>query len=228
MNNAFNQTKEKSLKTFMINIAIALVGVAFVGFGIAFNSAAMLGNDAVAILYDGVRDICGLPMDSLGIVTNVVNYGIIVIAFLLNRRYINIGTFIYTIPMGTFVGIGSKIYEALNFPLILEFKILSSVAGCLMLFIGLGIFIAIDIGLDPFTALAMILKDKINSQYKTAKIICDLSSLAIGFTLGGKAGIVTVMAALFGGPIIQFVSEVVKKSVLIHIKVQKQHFEYKK
>lgn len=218
MNNAFNKTKEKSMKNFMINIAIALVGVAFVGFGIAFNSAAMLGNDAVAILYDGVRNIFGLPIDRLGIVTNAVNYAIIVIAFLINRKYINIGTFIYTIPMGTFVGIGAKIYESFNFPPILEFKILSSVVGCLMLFIGLGIFIAIDIGLDPFTALAMILKDKINSQYKTAKIICDLSSLAIGFTLGGKAGVVTVMAALFGGPIIQFVSEIMKKSVLIHVR----------
>jgi len=218
MNNAFNRTKENSMKNFMINIAIALVGVAFVGFGIAFNSAALLGNDAVAILYDGVHNICGLPIDRLGIVTNAVNYAIIVIAFLLNKKYINIGTFIYTIPMGTFVGIGTKIYEYLNFPPILEFKILSSVVGCLMLFIGLGIFIAIDIGLDPFTALAMILKDKINSQYKTAKIICDLSSLAIGFALGGKAGVVTVMAALFGGPIIQFVSEIMKKSVLIHVK----------
>lgn len=218
MNNTFNKTKENSMKNFMINIAIALVGVAFVGFGIAFNSAAMLGNDAVAILYDGVRNICGLPIDKLGIVTNAVNYAIIVIAFLLNKKYINIGTFIYTIPMGTFVGIGAQIYEYLNFPPILEFKILSSVVGCLMLFIGLGIFIAIDIGVDPFTALAMILKDKINSQYKTAKIICDLSSLAIGFALGGKAGVVTVMAALFGGPIIQFVSEIMKKSVLIHVR----------
>ena len=218
MSNAFNKTKEKSMKNFMINIAIALVGVAFVGFGIAFNSAAMLGNDAVAILYDGVRNIFGLPIDRLGIVTNAVNYAIIVIAFLINRKYINIGTFIYTIPMGTFVGIGAKIYESFNFPPILEFKILSSLVGCLMLFIGLGIFIAIDIGVDPFTALAMILKDKINSQYKTAKIIWDLSSLAIGFALGGKAGVVTVIAALFGGPIIQFVSEIVKKSVLIHVK----------
>lgn len=224
MNNAFNETKERSMKIFTINLAIALVGVALVGFGIAFNSAAMLGNDAVAILYDGVRNIFGLPVSRLGTVTNVVNYTIIVIAFLLNRKYINIGTFIYTIPMGTFVGIGSKFYEFLSFPPILEFRILSSVLGCLMLFIGLGIFIAIDIGVDPFTALAMILKDKINSEFKTAKVICDLSSLAIGFTLGGKAGVVTVMAALFGGPTIQFVSELVKKSVLIHFKTRETTF----
>ena len=211
MNLTNDESKKRSIGNLLIKIVIALVGVAFVGFGIAFNSAAMLGNDAVAILYDGVRNICGLPVSKLGIVTNVVNYGIIVIAFMLNRKYINIGTFIYTIPMGTFVGIGAKIYEYINFPSGLEFRILSSVIGCLMLFIGLGIFIAIDIGVDPFTAIAMILKDKLNSEYKTAKIICDVTSLVIGFLLGGKAGVVTIMAALFGGPIIQFVSEVIKK-----------------
>lgn len=217
MNVILNNLNGKSLKSFFIKITVALLGVAFVGFGIAFNSAAMLGNDAVAILYDGVRNIFGLPVSRLGIITNSVNYLIIVIAFILNRKYINIGTFIYTIPMGNFIGIGAKIYEYVNFPPTLEFRILSSVVGCLMLFIGLGIFIAIGIGVDPFTAIAMILKDKINSEFKTAKIICDLTSLVIGFSLGGKAGVVTVMAALFGGPCIQLVSDFLKKSALMNI-----------
>lgn len=219
MMSTVNTLKEKSLKVLLINILIALVGVALVGFGIAFNSAAMLGNDAVAILYDGVRSAIGLPQSELGMTTNVVNYAIIILSLLINRKYINIGTFIYTIPMGTFVGIGSKFYEYMNLPNVLEWRILSSVCGSLMLFTGLGIFIAINIGLDPFTSLAMILKDKMKSQYRTAKIICDVTSLIIGFILGGKAGAVTVIAALIGGPCIQFASELFKKSVLMKIKI---------
>lgn len=76
MNVIETKLKNKSYKVFSIKILISLVGVAFVGFGIAFNSAAMLGNDAVAILYDGVRSICGLLIIRLGILTNAVNYGI--------------------------------------------------------------------------------------------------------------------------------------------------------
>lgn len=221
MNSMINNFKTKSYKNFLINIAIALVGVAFVGFGIAFNAAAMLGNDAVAILYDGVRNACGFPASKLGTITNVVNYSIIVIAIILNRKYINIGTFIYTIPMGTFVRIGSKFHEYLNFTDALGWRVLSSVLGCSMTFLGLGIFIAVNIGLDPFTSIAMILRDKIRSQYKTAKIICDVTSLSAGFILGGKAGAVTFIAALVGGPSIQFVSEFFKKTILIHIKSEK-------
>ncbi|AGF58433.1 hypothetical protein B0P06_003252 [Clostridium saccharoperbutylacetonicum] len=221
MDSFINKIKKEYNKIFLVKIAIALIGVAFIGFGIAFNSAAMLGNDAVAILYDGVRNACRLPQSGLGIITNVVNYSLIIIVVILNRRYINIGTFIYTIPMGTFVGIGAKIYDYINFPFILEWRILSAICGCSMIFIGLGIFIAIDIGLDPFTCIAMILRDKIKSQFRTAKIICDITSVTIGFTLGGKAGLVTAIAAFAGGPSIQFVSELFKKVVLVHLKINK-------
>ena len=45
MDNTINKIKNKSYETFLVKIPIALVGVALVGFGLAFNSAAMLGND---------------------------------------------------------------------------------------------------------------------------------------------------------------------------------------
>ena len=115
MINTVNKLKNISYKDFLIRIVIALVGVAFVGFGLAFNSAAMLGNDAVAVLYDGVRNLCGLPPERLGIVTNLVNYMLVIIVFILGRKYINIGTFIYTLPMGNFVDVGFKIHELLKF-----------------------------------------------------------------------------------------------------------------
>ena len=83
-----------------------------------------------------------------------------------------------------------------------------------MLFTGLGIFISVNIGVDPFTAISMILRDKINSQYKTAKVICDLSSLTMGFILGGRIGSVTIIAAFIGGPVIQKVSEIFKEKIL--------------
>ena len=169
---------------------------------------------AVAVLYDGVRNIFGLPTERLGIVTNLVNFILMVMVFFLGRKYINIGTFIYALPMGNFVDIGFKIHEILNIPSTLNGRILTSFCGCSMLFLGIGIFIAVDIGMDPCTGIVMIVRDKIKSQYKTAKIICDICTLALGFTFGGKVGVVTVIAALIAGPTIQKISEVFDKRVL--------------
>lgn len=208
-------------KQKLVFIIVAVIGVALTGFGIAFNSAAALGNDAVAILYDGIRTACGLSIDKLGVVTNIVNVTVFVIVLILSRKYINIGTFIYTLPMGLFVSLGSKIYALIIPSDTMLCRIIGAVLGCSMLFIGIGTFIAADIGFDPFTGIVMIIKDKIKSQYRTAKIISDVISIATGFILGGMAGPVTVVAAFAGGPVIQKSSEVVKSLVNKLIKIDK-------
>lgn len=214
MNKKINHFKNKSYKTVLIKLLISIIGVAFVGFGIAFNAEAMLGNDPVAVLYDGVRSILGFSPDKLGMVTNFVNYTLMVIVFILGRKYINIGTFIYTIPMGTFVSLGSKIHELVGIPDILVGRVFTSICGCSMLFLGIGIFIAINVGMDPCTGMVMILKDRIKHEYKVAKVICDLLTLIIGVSLGGKFGIVTVIVAFIAGPTIQKVSEVFDRMVI--------------
>ena len=221
MDNIISRMYNKSYETLLWKIPIALVGVALVGFGIAFNSAGMLGNDAVAVLYDGVRNTLGLQVDKLGLVTNLVNFILITVVFFLGRKYINIGTFIYALPMGNFVDIGFKLHEILNIPSTLGGSILTSFCGCSMLFLGIGIFIAVDIGMDPCTGVIMLVRDKIKGQYKTAKIICDIISLALGFSLGGKVGVVTVIAALIAGPTIQKISEVFDNTVLRKMKLSK-------
>lgn len=214
MDNIISKMNNKSYETLLRKIPIALVGVALVGLGLAFNSAAGLGNDAVAVLYDGVRNTLGLQGDKLGLVTNLVNFIFIAVVFLLGRKYINIGTFIYALPMGNFVNIGFKFYEILNIPSTIGGRILTSFCGCSMLFLGIGIFIAVDIGMDPCTGVIMLVRDKIKGQYKISKIICDIISLALGFSFGGKVGVVTVIAALIAGPTIQKISEVFDDKVL--------------
>jgi len=214
-----NKLKNKSYENFLIKILIAVVGVAFVGIALAFNSSAMLGNDPVAVFYDGVRNLCGLPREKLGMVTNLINCTFVVTMFILGRKYINIGTFVYALPMGSFIDLGFKIHQMLNIPNTLNWRILTAFCGCSMLFLGVGIFIAVDVGMDPCTGIVVIVRDKIKSQYKTSKIICDICMLILGFTFGGKIGAVTMISALIAGPTIQKVSEVFDKRVFKWMKL---------
>jgi len=221
MNETINKLKNKSYENFFMKILIAIIGVALVGIALAFNSSAMLGNDPVAVFYDGVRNLCGLPREELGLVTNLINCVFVVTMFMLGRKYINIGTFVYAVPMGSFIDLGFKIHSILNIPSTLNWRIFTAFCGCSMLFLGVGIFIAVDIGMDPCTGIVVILRDKIKSQYKTSKIICDICMLTLGFTFGGKIGAVTVISALIAGPTIQKVSEVFDKRVFKLIKLNK-------
>jgi uncharacterized membrane protein YczE len=219
MNSAINKLKNKSYENYFTRILIALAGVIMIGIGLAFNSSAMLGNDPIAVFYDGVRNLLGFPRESLGMVNNIINYTIVGIMLILGRQYVKIGTFIYTLPMGSFITMGFKIYELLGIPNTLNGRILTAFCGCIMLFVGIGIFISANIGMDPCTGIVMMVKDRIKRDYRVCKIICDICMLVLGFVFGGKMGVVTVIAAFVGGPMIQKVSEVFEKRVINRIKL---------
>ena len=193
-------------------ISAALFGIFLISMGVAFNNCAGLGNDSVGIVYDGIRSITGMSAEQLGMASNFVNVALIILLFIVARRYISVGTFIYIIPYGTFVKIGTLLYHGVFKVDTMAMKITASVMGCLLLYFGVAIYITLDIGVDPFTGIVLFLRDITKKQYKYVKIIFDIAMIVLGTVLGGKLGAVTFITAFTAGPVIQFFSEQLKKS----------------
>ncbi len=211
----FNKRKEfRMTKNKISKILWALFGIMLVSFGVAFNAGTLFGNDPVGIIYDGIRSVANLSPEKLGFVSNFVNYGLIIFLLFVGRKYINIGTFVYIIPYGFFVSIGTKIYEACFVQEVFASRLLAAVIGCSFVYIGVGIYIAMDIGLDPFTGVVMVLADTLKWEYQKAKICFDLTMIVLGTVLGGKLGVITIVTALTAGPCIQAVSKLVKSKIL--------------
>lgn len=194
-------------------LVLAFVGILLVGTGVAFNAAAALGNDPVGIVYDGIRNVANLSAEQLGVASNLVNMALVILVFLLDRRYVNIGTFIYIVPYGFVVSFGGKLYHTLFQTQILPFQIAGAAMGCLLLYTGVAMFITADIGLDPFTGVVMVIRDKVGKEYKVVKVCFDVGCIILGFLLGGKLGVITILTALTAGPVIQFLSEIIGKAV---------------
>lgn len=186
----------------------ALIGILLIGTGVAFNAMASLGNDPVGIFYDGIRSLLGLSQTQLGMASNIVNAALIVVLFFIGRKYVNIGTFIYILPYGLCVNIGTSIYTQLFTIDSLEMKILASAIGCLLLYTGVAIYIVMDIGMDPMTGVAMVIRDKLHWDFKKAKWLFDGTMTLLGILFGGKLGVITVVTMLAGGPLIQGISKV--------------------
>lgn len=202
----------KKLERFSLKkILSALAGVFLIAFGVAFNNCAGLGNDPVGIIYDGIRVFWGMTGEQLGMVSNVVNLTLVVVLFIIGRKYISIGTVIYFVPYGTFVSIASSLYGKLQVPDTLFMQILFSILGCLLLCMGVAVYIAVDIGVDPFTGIVLVICDRSKKEYRIVKILFDMFCILIGTILGGKLGVVTVVTALAVGPVIQFFTVRVKK-----------------
>lgn len=196
-----------------ISIVLAIVGIFFIGTGVAFNAAAALGNDPIGIMYDGIRNVAKLSPEQLGMASNIVNISLVVLVLFLNRHYINIGTLIYIVPYGTIVDMGRKIYYVIFKVQTLPTQIIGAGLGCLFLYLGVAMFIAADIGLDPFTGIVMVLRDKCKKEYKVVKICFDIVCILIGFILGGKIGIITILTAATAGPVIQLFADCIKKQL---------------
>lgn len=185
------------------NVLAALLGVFFMAIGFAMNNRSGLGNDPVGILYDGIRCALNLNAEQLGMASNAVNITLVVLLFFLGRRYISIGTLIYFIPYGTFVSIGNIMCDYLFHSETMVARIALSAAGCLILYLGIAIYIVVDIGTDPLTGLVLTVRDYTKKQYRIVKIAFDISLIILGTVLGGTLGLVTIITGLLGGPVIQ-------------------------
>ena len=200
-------------KDKIISLALAIFGIFFIGTGVAFNAAAALGNDPIGIMYDGIRNVAKLSPEQLGIASNIVNIALAILVLLLNRHYINIGTLIYIIPYGTIVDMGRKLYYFLFKVQTLPIQIIGAGLGCIFLYFGVAMYIVADIGLDPFTGIVMVLKDKLKKEYKVVKICFDIVCIFIGFILGGKLGVITILTAATAGPVIQFFADYIRRQL---------------
>ena len=189
------------------SVLIALIGVLLVGVGVAFNNCAGLGNDPVGIVYDGIRNVTGMGAEQLGLASNIVNLSLALLVFLTGRKYISVGTLVYFLPYGFFVELGILLYQLLA-PETggLAVQIAFSVVGCLLLYLGVAIYITMDIGVDPFTGIVLVIRDAVKKEYRIVKIIFDITMIILGTVLGGKLGAVTIITALTAGPVIQFFS----------------------
>ena len=195
----------------MISLALAIIGIFFIGTGVAFNAAAALGNDPIGIMYDGIRNVAKLSPEQLGIASNIVNISLAVLVLFLNRHYINIGTLIYIIPYGTIVDVGRKIYYIMFKIQTLPMQIIGAGLGCILLYLGVAMYIVADIGLDPFTGIVMVLRDKFKKEYRLVKICFDIICIFVGFILGGKLGVITILTAATAGPVIQLFADYIRK-----------------
>ncbi len=210
----------KGKREKIARVILALAGILLVGVGISFNAASSLGNDPIGIVYDGIRNAAGLSAHQLGMASNITNIVLLVIVFFTGRRYVNIGTLIYLAPYGVVVSLGSWLYPLIFRSQTLFTQICGAAIGCLLLYTGVAMFIVADIGLDPFTGFVMVIQDAVKKEYRYVKIAFDACCVVLGFLLGGKLGIITIITALAAGPLIQFLAGIIKKSIGRRLELQ--------
>jgi uncharacterized membrane protein YczE len=181
-------------------IIICTISVILLGVGVGIDVASLLGTDPIGVFFNGVSNTFHINM---GFAANFINLALVIVIFFIDKKYISYGTLIHALIYGICINFGINIYTFLNIPNNFGAQLIMSSIGTIIGFVGLAGFIKIDIGIDVWSALTIILSEKIKKTFWFTKVAVDLTMLLIGYLLKGQVGIMTVIASVIGGPVIQ-------------------------
>src|SRR5690625_2935006 len=141
---------------------------------------------------------------SIGAWSIIVGATLIVIAFILDKSYIKIGTFLNAMIMGVmidfFLSIGiipEATYTWMDVVII--------ITGIVLLGIGGGLYNAAKIGAGPRDGFMLSIADKTGLSVGLVRIITELVVLLIAWLIGGTIFIFTFIFTFIQSPIFQFV-----------------------
>ena len=202
--------KNKNTRDYVIDILLTAFAALLCGTGCGFMNYASLGMDSIGTLYDGIRTAFNLSLDSIGTVSMCLSVILIIILFFIKRKYVSIGTLIYFLIYGVFANLSTAALQRIITADSIPVKATTGILGILILSFGLGIYIAVDIGVDPFTGIILLITDITHKKLEIIKIIFDIITIVIGILLGARIGALTVIATLTEGPLIAFFTKKVQ------------------
>ena len=210
-------------------LVLFFVGMSIIQFGVALFLKTSIGSDSFTVFTEGLATVLNKTgLKDLSIVhmitgraevtPGVANMIILIVLFIgiliVDRKRIKIGTLICVIGVGPIIDLGVKAVSYFHIESANIFvKMLLVLGGCFIIAVGFSIMSESDIGVAPNDIVPFIIKDKLNCQYRWVRIAFDATFLIVGFILGGKVGIGTIIAMLAIGPFIQFCLPYGKKFV---------------
>ena len=197
---------KKTLTLWARRVALLLTGLTIAHLGVTLFLQADMGSDPFNVLIQGLFRFLPWPeFMTHGYVHVGVSFLIILALLAVERSYIQIGTLLCMVLGGPIIDmftwlLGGIIHS--QSPLIL--RLLSLVAGCVILAFGMTIVIKSQAGTGPNDLVAVVISDKSGKKFGTVRILVDVSFAAVGFLLGGTLGLGTVVCACLVGPTAQW------------------------
>lgn len=201
--------KARTIKEWILRIIILLVGLTIAHLGVTLFLLSDLGSDPFNVLIQGIfrtlSSVTGASFLTHGRVHIVICLLIILVLLIVDRSYVKIGTLLCMAFGGPIIDFFSMILSPLigeATPLPVRIAVLA--LGCVILAYGMTIVIRSDAGTGPNDLVAIVISDKTGRKFSIIRIIVDVCFVAVGFLLGGKVGLGTIICAFLVGPVAGF------------------------
>ena len=189
---------------FFIFIAVNLIGIA-----VALILESGLGCDPIGLLCDGISKFFSIQF---GIASFYYNVGIIILALLLARKNLGMGTISYGLLSGFFIDFYRMIFINLGIAEMgIAMLILAFVVGEICMSLAFAILMQLDLGMTALDAVLIKIKEKLNIPYSYVKIATDILLVLTGTMLGGTFGAGTIISALVTGILVERLGKMIKR-----------------
>lgn len=195
---------KRSTKEICIRMVVLFVGLCIAHLGVTLFLLADLGSDPFNVLVQGVfrtlSSITGSTFLTHGYTHIGINLLIILILFLTDRNYIKLGTVFCMAFGGPIIDFFTALLgDHINSNLPFAARLCILALGCIILAYGMTIVIKSDAGTGPNDLVAIAISEKGHLPFGITRTITDVSFVVIGFLLGGKFGIGTIVCAALVG-----------------------------
>ena len=173
----------------------AVTGITMIGIGVAFNYMANLGLGPWGVLHDGISKTINITYGQAGIMTSLISL-------------------LLWIPLKQKPGIAT-IFDAFWIGLTADFviniipdapslviQIIYLITGITLIGLGTAIYVGGDLGAGPRDGI-MVGLEKLGLKIGTARTLLEFVAFSIGFLLGGKIGIASIIIVLSIGRVLQ-------------------------
>lgn len=192
-------------------VGMTTFGVLVCALSVGFFNCSVFGADPFQCLCNGLDRIIPIGFGTLYLLISLV---FLVVVLLLDRHYINLGTFINLFLTGYVVQFSTWALGTLFPAPSLALRIAFLIFGIVVMCFASAIYFTADLGVSVYDAIALYLSKRLPIPFRYVRIGTDLICVGIGFALGAVVGIGTLVTALFMGPLIDFFNRTVARPFL--------------
>lgn len=180
-------------------MVILIGGLACFALGLVLTLKASVGLGPWDVFHQGLTRQIGITMGQANI---IVGGAILLLAWLLGARP-GLATMLNMLLIGVFVDLFLRLRLVPDFAgTPLPVRVLVDLAGVAVVALGTACYIKANLGAGPRDGLMLALTRRISGRVSVVRATIELTVLALGFLLGGTAGIGTLIFAFGIGPLV--------------------------
>ena len=173
----------------------AVIGITMIGIGVAFNYMANLGLGPWGVLHDGISKTINISYGQAGILTSLIS----LLLWIPLKQKPGIATIFDAFWIGLTADFIINIIPQAQTLII---QILYLITGITLIGLGTAIYVGGDLGAGPRDGI-MVGLEKLGLKIGNARTLLEFVAFSIGFVLGGKVGIASIIIVLSIGRVLQ-------------------------